>query len=327
MKINKPSQLPNPAMSIPVVEVANLEQFKAHLTNLHFRRISSVRVDGHIINHVFFEDDETYTEYTPGQLPEEIRANKNYYEQHVENYATHFTCMTAKNALRDNDRISVPIFVSSQNMYEFNHLSCTFDQKVNGPRLVPYTGALIAGVVNFDNKGRPFFERWAQVSDQFLRCMTLVVYGEDHPAITSLCHEFTNGETESVARAMMRGNTLAVSNNVQKERLAREHSGVEPMTLEEVRKRYARTHNEWINRAASHIHWYNLIALLCVYKEAPCEYNVPNNIRGNKLNSWIFPEEDKNYLYEYLGVKVVGEKSACPQAPRLDLMPDEQARD
>jgi hypothetical protein len=308
-------------MSIPVVQVANLAQFKKYLSSIHFRRIASVRIDGHVTSHVVYEDDETFVEYEPGCLPESLLTNKNYYEQHVENFATHFTCMTTKNALRDNDRVNGPIFASSTKMYEFNPLDFGFQQKSSGSRLVPYNGALIAGMINYDDKGRPFFERWAQVSDQFLRCVSIILYGEDHPSVTSLCHNFTNGEIESVHRAMMRGNTLAVSNNVQKEVLARKHCGFDPMTTDEIRKRYSRVHNEWINRSSTHIHWYNLVVSLCVFNEAPCNYNIPNNINGHKLNCWVVPQEDVDKLYTLLGVTIVGEKELpVPPAPKLEAV-------
>lgn len=294
---------------IPIAKVSNLQNLKDHLSNLHFRRISNVRVDGNrVLFHCLFNDDENPVKYEHGQLPPEVMENKKYYEGHVESYASHFTCMTTKRPLRDNDRIATPIFASSQNMYDFNHITLDFDQKCIGSRLIPYNGALIAGVVNFDNKGRPFYERWGQVSDQFFRCVTLLLYGDSHPAIETLREIYPDGRIEHVYHALMRGNTLTVSNNIQKERIAREHSNVEPMTPLEFRRRYVRTHNEYINRSPSHIHWYNLIVLLCVYGEGPCELNIPNNIRGPRLNSWIVDEEDKAKLYEYLGVEIVGEK-------------------
>jgi hypothetical protein len=91
------------------------------------------------------------------------------------------------------------------------------------------------------------------------------------------------------------------------------------MTPEEEKNKYSRYHTEYITRTNTHIHWYNAVVLMCLYKELPCIHNIPNNLKGTQLHKWMVPDADLESLRTMLGAEIVGEiKVELPTPPSLE---------
>lgn len=300
---------------ITPVTVSNASELRSILSQLVFARVkkNSLRYNANAIKRVDVFDmvdyNETKTTYSIIDLPSELVARYQsplqkdlvWCSQHTETIATHFTCLASEFAASERRNI----FVRSANETEYD----VFDFKFKSRKLehvVPYDDTLLCGTVVETPKGYEF-DKWFYCSEQFMRMALCVVHGELHPHLQSLRAETRNEknelELETTRRALMRGNRLAVSSNIHKERIARECSGVQKMSAEEESKRYARSHAEPITHSPSNIHYYNAIVMMVVYGEKLDMFNIPNNVNGPQVNTWIIEDAVKNALMSKLGVQ------------------------
>lgn len=291
----------------------NTEKYKhviETLSKLIFRRVKYVVCDAKtVIGHRWFNLDDDFTDYAAGQLPDDIiQKPKSYMEAHLENFSTFFKVVTGA-SLRENDTIGTQLHALSRNCTTFDITTLTWSNKpdvtsINGKNgyLVPYEKALICGVVNPNNPG--VYEKWFQCSEQFFRCITLILFGEDHPSIDNLLTNIRGtNELESRRRAVMRGNRLSVSCCVNKEKIARSHSGLEPLSRDDEIKMYSRSHGEECTKSMDFIHLYPVIVMMAVYHEYPSVLNIPNNIQGPQLKQWIIPTSVVDTICDTWGIE------------------------
>jgi hypothetical protein len=289
--------------TIPVVAAAKLSEFVESMKSLVVRHVFSVKCDPKFVklHEVHYSPSEMVV-CAPGQLPEDVEAkSEGWKKNHIENFASYFT---GKTRMNNNETI----FFSSECLFEFNPITFSFTQRMAGPKLVPYAGAVIVGTeLGKDKYGNTVFGKWAQCSEQFYRLHKVVTEGVDNPSTKSLCKEMKTGAIESVYRALNRGSQLAV-NSLAKVQLARKQLGLGELSHDEVVSKYVKHHSEVL--ALENTHWYNFVAATCVFNEGMCAHNIPQNLRRDdeQLSGWLVREDDAKEFYARLGVYVTGSK-------------------
>lgn len=325
----------SPRGVIPVVENDGYEKLYQRIRRLVFCRVRHVRIEGTTTEHrVYMGSNAEPQIYNAGMLPEcIIKMKPQQRDSILENYSNRFMVITDP-PLRETgseyyDHMS--ILGTSENLCEFDPFTFSFKRGAsshsdNKLKLVPFETSLVVGHVERNSRtGKPYFVNWAQASDQLLRCVSVLLNGDEHCMFFNIRETQPDGSLEEPRRALMRGNRLMLNNSLVKEQLARNCQGAPPLTDEEIynrfdgdtfkRGKYTRYHGESVTRDERCVHWYCAVVTLVLYRELPCEWNIPNNIKGYKLTKWILPENEFSQFQEYMGTRVVGEKHVSIQEP------------
>ena len=306
-----------PAVANDAAFGAMFSTFRGFFSNLVFRRVGSIKAENKnlqgmsvvtansdgSLNKVFHSGEDV--------LAKNIKFPEQVFKQNVVEHLESFSFFTKPNSkgapLYKSDPFpDKAIYGVSSRYAELDLLTLSFvPRKCNTPPRADEgeQSELVCGLVESGPKG-PRYTCWFTCSEQFYRLVQLITepgkYFDDIRKKRKVCDPNLPATEDPEMRAFFfAGNTIS-TNAYRRFLRACFDSSVVP-DHEELQKRYW-THEFRTENYARCCHIYAALALILVWREWPCAYNVPNNNDlGPRVATWDLPDPQfiANLVHRY----------------------------